>query len=131
MPDITRDDINNVFGSDNVTTWGDINNDGNASDITARIDWAIALAEEYFNDRLEDGPYNDIDPTVSNQYKYNLAKKAGLYLYESRGYEDQGNAWAAAKKEVDDYIDRINLGMSSMSTQTRTSKNYPQVVNDD
>jgi phage gp36-like protein len=127
----TVEDINKIFGRTNVERWADLENDQDPADITARIDDALELADEYFKDRLLGGPYV-IEEPLPKLFVYNHAKLAGLFLYESRGFEDADptNNMSHARKEVDKYIDnllnrRVRLG------SVESSKSSPSVIKDE
>lgn len=86
-----RTDIDNVFGTDNVTTWADLNNSGDAGEVAARVAWALDLSYSRLNARLRGGPYvvplsEPVDEVVVNMQ----ATMAGLLLHDSRGYDDSG-----------------------------------------
>jgi phage gp36-like protein len=112
-----RADIEAVFGSTNVERWADLNNDGNATEITARIVRAIQIAEAEVNDRLRGGPYSLPFSTVPVAIENLTASLAGVWLYESRGVEDtdpHGNAvhrltWH--KKNAQRMITEIHAGL--------------------
>ena len=88
----TRSDIEAKFGPNNVSEWGDLNNNDDAAEITARITAAIAAASADIDDYLRGCPYrlplaNDAGdtPTTITDLAANVA---GLWLYENRGVED-------------------------------------------
>jgi hypothetical protein len=89
---IEQSDIEDVFGASNVSKWADLDNDGDETAITARIDKAIAWAENEINSRLREGPY--VLPLANDESDVPLeivdvaANLAGVWLYENRGVQD-------------------------------------------
>jgi len=85
-----RKDIENIFGCTNVDTWADLENNGDASYIEERIDWALELATNTLNDHMHEGPYEF--PLTATPYPssviYYTAMSAGILLYDSRGLRD-------------------------------------------
>ena len=47
-----RADVEAVYGTGNVAKWADLNNNGSAGEITARIAWAITAASNEIDDML-------------------------------------------------------------------------------
>ena len=87
-----KSNIVDCFGNTNVTQWADIDNDGSAVTIAARIARAIDVASDDIDDALRSGPYSipittptGTTPTVIVDI---AAKLAGVWLYQSRGAED-------------------------------------------
>ena len=102
----TRTDIDNVYGSANVTQWADINNTGDPTEIDARVAWALAEADDRIDNRMREGPYaipfDPVPRTITNI----AARLAGYYLYESRGLIDPDNAAQNQVKPSRDYAER-------------------------
>ncbi len=89
-------DIDDLFGTVNVTKWSDIDNDGNAVTIAARKARAIDVASNDIDDQLRQSPYLipivQPDGTTPTAIVDIAAKLAGSWLYSGRGTEDaQGN----------------------------------------
>ena len=84
------EDIKSIFGAVNVQQWADIDNDGDAVKITARIDAAIAWAMSEIDDKLRGGRYTiPFDySAVPSCIMDATATLAGVRLYESRGVKD-------------------------------------------
>lgn len=84
-------DINRVFGSANIQRWADMDADGNATSIAARIAEAIDYASDDIDDRFRrsiyDIPlsYSSATPATVTRWAATLA---GIWLYESRGVAD-------------------------------------------
>ncbi len=87
-----RADVEIRFGSSNIADWADLNSNDVAAEITARIAWAIAEADESIDDSLRDRKYAvPIVGLGSGQPKAIImlsSTLAGLLLYESRGVQD-------------------------------------------
>lgn len=90
-----QSDIEQMFGADNVSTadgWADIDKDGDAGKITARITRAIAVSSERIDDVLRLSPYaasyenasGTRSPTITDL----AAALAGIWLYERKGAYD-------------------------------------------
>lgn len=94
-------DIEKIWGANNVSSatggsWADMDNDGDATKISNRIAQAISHADEIINARLRGTPYKlDLTtaaaatPTLVTQLS---AVLAGIWLYDSRGSTDVGDA---------------------------------------
>ena len=86
----TRSDINDIFGTNNVTTWADLDSDADADNISAHIARGIAWATTEINDRLRGGPYEiPLPATVAATITDICATLAGVWLYRSRGTDDE------------------------------------------
>lgn len=85
----TRANIEGRFGVDNINKWADLDNAGSTTDVTARINAAIAAAEDDIDTTLRGGPY--VIPfagTPPVTIRDLCADLAGVWLYESRGVVD-------------------------------------------
>ncbi len=86
----TQAQVESIFGTDNIATWLDMDNDG--SEDTGRMTRSIAVASEMIDDVIRCTAYvvplanasAAISPTISDL----AATLAGLWLYESRGSQD-------------------------------------------
>lgn len=80
-----RSDLENIFGALNIQKWADIDNDGVATKIDARINWALELTYNEINSMLDGGiytmPFQGRFPIIVNIQ----ANLAAALLYESRG----------------------------------------------
>lgn len=90
MPYATRSNVEDIYGNVNVRAWADINNNGIEAEITARIDWALALADTKLNAMLKGGPYTVPFTTVPALIVELAARQTGVLLYDSRGHQDAG-----------------------------------------
>ena len=119
----TRSDINDIFGTSNVTTWADLNNDSDGDVITARVARSIAWATTEINDRLRGGPYEiPLPSTVAATITDLCATLAGVWLYRSRGVDDES--------EIDKYKwhwDRVEKTLSEIRAGKRRLDATPSV----
>jgi len=88
MAYITKSNIEAVFGVTNVTKWADLDNDGDATKIAARIAVAIAWAENEVDSRLRKSIYTIPFDTAPVDIVDVTANLAGVWLYENRGVQD-------------------------------------------
>jgi hypothetical protein len=90
----TDGDLELAFGRTNVRKWADVNNDGVAADVAARLEWAREAAYAELNDRLRKSPYQFplAEPGSGDAYPATVVRMeaylAGVLLYESRGVTD-------------------------------------------
>ncbi len=88
----SRSDIERRFGTTNVATWGDLDNDENAGTISANITQAIAVASDKIDDAMRTSHYlislstpGGSTPTAIVNIAATLA---GVWLRTPRGTED-------------------------------------------
>jgi len=133
----TRAQIEARFGTSNVTAWADLNNNGNAGEITARIEDAIAAADAQIDDRLRGGPYAvpfDAE-TLPRTIREIAVALAGVWLYEARGTDQQDgqgrpvHKLAAAKAEAELRLTMILDGRLRLDLE-RVTTEVPVVVAD-
>lgn len=84
----TRSDVEGVFGTGNVTKWADVEEDGDAATIAARITTGIGVATNDVDVRLRGGPYTIPFSEVDLLVRDITARLVGVWLYENRGIED-------------------------------------------
>lgn len=110
---ITQADIENVFGTENVATWSNLDSDSTTAD-TDRITAAIAWAEQEINDRFRGGPYALPFSALSSGGLRPIidwcAKLAGAWLYQSRGIDLETNPVADALLSVESSIRAYQAG---------------------
>lgn len=110
-------DIDLAFGQTNVRKWADVNNNGLASEINARIAWAIENADSEIDSRLNKSRYQF--PLSDDSYLPSIlvrmsAYLSGVLLYESRGVTDVGpdgkanHALQWHRSRVDEFIRDIH-----------------------
>ena len=118
-----RGDIEQIFGTVAVSTWADLNNNGDEAEIEARINYRIAMADNYIKSTLANGPWvmpveGDIIPIT---LAVNCAALAGVYLYEGRGVQDYNPSGHAQhqlsfhKTNVENFIKGVLVGTISLA----------------
>lgn len=134
-----RADIENVFGITNAETWADLDNDGDAGKITARIASACAWATREINDRLRASIY--VTPLVEDEggalpeTVVDLAANlAGVWLYEHRGVKDYNPDTGASvhrlqyQKDAANRVIRMVLAGQRQFKCTKDATEIPMVV---
>lgn len=118
-----RGDIEQIFGTVAVSRWGDLNNNEDADEITARINYRISIADNYMRSTLGNGAWvmplegEDIPPILA----YYTACLAGVLLYEGRGVQDYDARGFAQhqlsfhKKGVEDFVKGVLFGAISLT----------------
>ncbi len=107
----TRQNVEDIYGPDNVIKWADLDNDRDSNKIEDRIVCIIDKATEEIECRLRDGPYKipfiaPFDKVITDI----CARLTGVMLYELRGIQDSDSKnddllWH--RKQVDQVIDGI------------------------
>lgn len=86
------DDLNNMFGRDNVFQWADLDNSEDQYSVAKRLAWAIRSATRDAIARLSGGPVNPAKLTgVPEPLRIAVTRMAGVLLYESRGVFDSAD----------------------------------------
>jgi hypothetical protein len=117
----SRSDVNDVFGASNVTKWADLDNDADATKITARVTRAISWATNEINDRLRDSAYTVPFNGSALPVIVDLAATlAGIWLYRARGTDDETNPdkFTWHWQRVDQTINEILAGKRKLNTST-------------
>lgn len=132
---INKSNVEALFGTDNVATWSNLDND-DAQANEARIDDAIAYAEALIDDRFRDGKY--AVPLVGNStnaletIKNVAAQFAGWWLYRARGLRDdetEADKMATQQEEANEVIDGYLSGRTKLdAVLTKTQPTAPVVV---
>ena len=132
----TRSDINDIFGTTNVTTWADLDNDSDGDVITARVARSIAWATTEINDRLRGGPYEiPLPSTVAATITDLCATLAGVWLYRSRGVDDESEIdkykwhWDRAEKTLTELRSGTQIRKLDVPSSTDTGGQAPFGVN--
>jgi len=137
----TRDDIEDVFGVENVKQWADLDADADATKISNRIDRAREWATSEINDKLRGGRYTipiqntnaEIPVTITNI----CAQMAGVWLYESRGIADYNPETGGAVHRLKWNKDQVLLVIAEIQASKRrldavsTCITYPKIVEKD
>ena len=130
---ITRNHLNDVFGSDNVTQWADLNNNGSSADITSRITWAAGLAASMVESRITTLSYNWSEVSSHLEVIHAQVLKAGLLLYSNRAVSDEeqkSNPMRAHERAYESFFKDLSAGRIAL-TAVRTCRPYPAVVPSD
>ncbi len=109
----TRSDIETRFGVENVKRWGDLDNDGNPGNITARITAAIVSADATIDDATRNGIYSVPWSTVPEGIKNASRALAAVWLYQSRPSSDheEGKGFADLEASMMAYLDKVRTGI--------------------
>lgn len=102
----TQADIENVFGVANVAAWSNLDPDETTAD-TDRIALALANAEENIADMFRGGNRPELLPLPTNYQTTDwVAKKAGVWLFQSRPTGGQGDASVSYADMIEE-VDRV------------------------
>jgi len=101
---VSKADLENVFGKDNIATWSNL--DGEAGADEARIATAIAVAEEDIENRFRDGRYAIPFSPIPLVVKDWCARLAGIWLFENRPGFNKSDEEKEGFEDVRDIIDR-------------------------
>ena len=127
---IAKADIDAIFGVDNVATWSNLDNDDAEANL-ARVNTAIADAEEHFEDRMRGSRYAVPFTGSINTLKRGMARLAGAMLYEARGTTDEGedDRMQGHRDAAEDIINRLLSGRMVMNAaDSGTHPTAPVVV---
>lgn len=139
-----QDDINNVYGSQNITRWSDANN--NETEDEKRIDWALEQANIQIDARMTEGSYDsfipfgkNVDDDVPPMIVLMAATLAGLMLFDTRRIhdaQDPTDQVSQQRKNYDKWIGQIFKGQLKLRDSTgavmvRDAQNNPFNVNKD
>jgi phage gp36-like protein len=135
----TRTNIEDIFGVDNVATWGDMDNDQDATKITNRIARGIAVADAMIDAVLDNTDYTvplTAQPGKSLALITDIAATlAGCWLYEARGLDDRDdegrpyNRYSANRKRAESMLQRIaEGGLMINAVKATDGVNIPFVV---
>jgi len=133
-----RDDIEKLFGKENVKRWANPDNDGDHETVVNRIDWANEYAEQEFLGRIAEGPYDiiAIRDTPPKMTIIICASIAGSSLYDTRRVVDSEEATdrvSIQRKNAARWISQILSGRLKLIHPTtyalidKLAQNSPQV----
>jgi hypothetical protein len=129
-----RSDLDNIFGSKNISAWADVENAEEDELIEARVTWAITNASNYILAKLA-RKYKVTDWLVFPAIIFDLvARRAGVELYRTpRGITD-GAEMSQAMLAIDaDLENKLNLvlagGLVLIDLVETQPTNAPMVVN--
>lgn len=126
----TQEQIELIFGTQNVKRWADLEGDANAETIGNRVTYACALSSAEMEDILRERRYQ-FPLTVSTTLSDLVAKMAGLHLHDARGVIDNENnpdTISRIRTEVDTKVRQIRAG--EVYLPGGRNSNAPGVVND-
>lgn len=110
------------FGQDNILTWATFSDSESETTITARIQAALDLADDYVDDRLRGGP--NIVPFTAGSIPETIKEittiLAGVLLYNARGtgdFEEEGiTRLSSLKTLAEAQLGMIRSGRMKLST---------------
>ena len=110
-----RSNVEDIFGVSNVHDWADLDNDDNASNILARINRAIAVADaqidDYFRGLFYVSPIQNASAATPTSIVDLSACLAGLWLHNCRGYQHNDRSYDDLAKQVWRELKAIRLGI--------------------
>jgi phage gp36-like protein len=131
MPYCTREDVENVYGVDNLLDWADVNGTGDAAAIANRISWSLDRATRRINARLQrrnfEIPFALPYPGIIIDTAADLA---GYYLYFARmlDAEDRSkNNLSHMLKSAEQTLDEIVKGEIILSNTMQDHTDAPFV----
>lgn len=114
----TREDIEDVFGIENVTKWADLDNDADATKIADRIARSITYAAGKIDAYMRYTFYvvplepigSELDPVIVDI----ASIYCGVWLYENRGIADYNPQTGAQQNRLAYNLDRANKSLASI-----------------
>ena len=114
----TSTNVNQIYGTTNVQMWADLDDDGNTTNIAARITTFIGMVaadmDAKFRRTHYEIPIVAQDGTVPSEVRYLCARLVGPAMYEARGVQDYDpetgklvNRLAFAKETAEAYLEEI------------------------
>lgn len=132
-----RQDVEMIFGSQNVEKWADLDNREDQYHIAQRISWALELAKAKIDDTLRDGPYEiPFSAPYPTTIKDVNARWAGVLLYDSRGIQDTdedgkvNDNLKVHRVYVEDFLKKVLAGKIKPGTRS-THITHPEVYDAD
>lgn len=120
---IDKNDIEIIFGEQNVARWADLDGDGDWSKISARVQYAIETASSELEDILRGRRY--VFPlTPSKTLKDLVARMAALKLYDGREIIDgdpSSDKLSLVRSGVEVMLGRLRHGEITLEGETTTS----------
>lgn len=129
-----RADSDNIFGSDNINKWADLNNREIKKEIENRLTWAIAEAKTQIDSRLLGCAYTVPFELVNSVYDPVIvtlsARLVGVILYDSRHLVDidRFDEVQYHRQIVDRQYVEIHAGRIKLLAYSPTAVSYPQAV---
>ena len=128
MAYIDTDDLNNVWGTDNVTAWSDLT--GGATADTTRIAAAIAWAEAYVENRFRRQSIYQV-PFVAGTSGYDvqltnwMAVLAGHWLYDSRQVRRRNDTEGLTTSQMQRILNEMKEALAGQLTLNLGEKSEP------
>jgi hypothetical protein len=133
----SRSDLEREFGTENIRTWADKDNDNDQTKISANIDYALTLAERYINARAYELRANV--PDSSSPLYYMLADfqitYSGVLLYMGRGQLAAGTMGSEGAGIYNDAMESAKKQLTGMLISSRdrvgmtgTNVSAPQAI---
>lgn len=124
-----REDLDNIFGRQNISKWADVSNDEDDDVIEDRVTWAVDNAKNYILGKLA-RKYLVADWLVLPAIIFDLvARRAGIELYRTpRGITD-GAEMSAAILEIDRGLEnQLNMVLAGVLVLTDLVEDQPKNV---
>jgi phage gp36-like protein len=101
------EDVYNAYGADSVRAWADLNSNGDADEITARMAWGRGSAYREMHDAMRAAGLT-VPATAENFRGFASlpdieAQVAGFWLHRSRGVNNQQTSGLNADEIEDNY----------------------------
>lgn len=132
----SRDNLESMFGADNVYKWADLDNEEDDAVVDARIEQALAFGTADFNELMRGGPMlipiTDDPPLGAVD---TVTRLSGVWLYENRGVndvtdeKDGKHRLSYHKKRAYMWIREVHAGKRRLGV-TDEARSYPAVVLD-
>lgn len=129
---VTRADMNNVFGTYNITRWADVSNNSDEVEIEARVDYALALALEEVKAKLRLLTYVVDDALELPLVKHAICQRAGDLLYSPRAVSDEDpekDLMSFHRKQYETFFKNIAAGRLDLGIPRRC-RPFPKVEED-
>ena len=132
LPWTSRSELDNLFGRSNITTWADLENEEDATQIRQRVRWAVDEATAEARERLSTLVNMESLTVAPRSLRLTVTRLAGVLLYESRGIKDSAeedgkNRLQVHKTAVDRYFREIAAGRRILTLDTSS---VPAVIKD-
>lgn len=131
---VDRTALDNVFGTDTVAKWADLQNMGDSGHIATRVAWAIALATKYVRSQMRSSNYNWVEVSTDELVEHAIALKAGMLLYGNRSVTEikdakTGSPMAEFRRAYDDFFKGLSEGTLTLGDETTDElcRPYPGV----
>lgn len=111
----TREDIESIFGEDNLIKWADLDGDREEDDIEDRIGFYLCEASTIVDGRLHGGPYSiPFTSPFPRRVTAITARLAGCLIYEARGYLESDEDLVNPRKVMAQYHKEVIKWLSDV-----------------